>query len=242
MAKKFAIADIHGDFFGFVDAISKCGFREEDTLISLGDICDGGFLTKDVIDMLLALPNFINIQGNHDKWALNWMKTGDELPIWWNQGGQATAKSYDYDYKNVPEEHIKFLEDMIPYYVDDKNRVFVHGGFDPLTPLESQSIDVLLWDRDLLCNYAPKHAVSEFKHVFVGHTSTQFLSMIEINPIKRMEMMDNPQPVTMHNVTGLDTGAGWNGNMTIMDVDTFEYWQSSINAKQQTRIMDTIDL
>lgn len=239
----FAIADIHGDFFGFADVLSKCGFRWDDTLISLGDICDGGFLTKDVIDLMLQFPNVINIQGNHDNpWALGWMKYGDELPIWWNQGGQATAKSYDYDYESVPEEHIKFLESMIPYYVDSKNRVFVHGGFDPLKPIGSQSISVLLWDRDLLCNYAPKYAVEEFDHVFVGHTSTQFLSTLESDPIKRMDIMNNPKPVTMHNVTGLDTGGGWNGNLTIMNVDTFEYWQSNINAKEQTRIMDTIIL
>lgn len=242
MSKTFAIADTHGNFFGFADAISKCGFREDDTLISLGDICDGGFLTKDVIDILLQFPNLVNVQGNHDKWALDWMKYGDEYPLWWNQGGQATAKSYDYDYENVPKEHIKFLENAIPYYVDHKNRVFVHGGFNPLKSIASQSIDVLLWDRDLLCNYAPKYIVEEFDHVFVGHTSTQFLSTLETDPIKKSEIISNPKPATLHNVTGLDTGSGWNGNLTIMNVDTFEYWQSDINAKQQTRIMDTINL
>ena len=26
----------------------------------------------------------------------------------------------------------------------------------------------------------------------------------------------------------MDTGAGWNGKLTIMDVDTEEYWQSDL--------------
>ena len=62
----FAIADTHGDLLGFADVLSKSKFKESDTLISLGDICDGGILTKDIIDILLTFPNVINIQGNHD--------------------------------------------------------------------------------------------------------------------------------------------------------------------------------
>lgn len=28
------------------------------------------------------------------------------------------------------------------------------------------------------------------------------------------------------NVWNIDTGAGWSGKLTIMDIDTKEYWQS----------------
>jgi serine/threonine protein phosphatase 1 len=54
--------------------------------------------------------------------------------------------------------------------------------------------------------------VEEFERVFIGHTSCFRL--------------DKGNPVWAGGVINLDTGAGWNGVLTIMDVDTEEYWQS----------------
>jgi serine/threonine protein phosphatase 1 len=218
----FAIADIHGNLLGLNDALKKCKFKiKSDTLINLGDICDGGNKTHQVIDKLLTIKHHILTQGNHDvPWALNWMKTGKELPIWWNQGGMRTAESYNFDYKNVPKSHIKFLENTLPYYVDEKNRLFVHGGFDPDKPIDTQDVDYLTWDRKLLCEYAQTKHVEQYNHVFVGHTTTQFFNGSVV-------------PMTFNNVTGLDTGGGWSGRITIMNVDTFEFWQSEISANMQ---------
>lgn len=36
------------------------------------------------------------------------------------------------------------------------------------------------------------------------------------------------KPVRSSNVWNLDQGAGYEGKLTIMDVDTHEYWQSDI--------------
>lgn len=223
----FVIADIHGNFLGLQDVLKQCKFkRNSDTLINLGDVCDGGNRTKDVIDKLLTIKNHILVRANHDDWAIKWMKTGAELPIWWNQGGQRTAESYNFDYESVPQSHIDFLERAVPYYIDTKNRIFVHGGFIPNKPIETQSLDILTWDRDLLCNYAPKNIVKEYTHVFVGHTSTQFFDIFE-----------GPFPKTFNNVTGLDTGAGWNGRLTIMNVDNIsQFWQSKISANMQNKL------
>ena len=33
-------------------------------------------------------------------------------------------------------------------------------------------------------------------------------------------------PIRFNNVYCLDTGGGWDGKLTIMDIDTEEYWQS----------------
>lgn len=228
----FAIADIHGNELGFNECLEKCEFDiNNDTLIVLGDICDGGRHVRQVIDKLLTIKNKIIILGNHDcdPWALGWMKTGHELPVWWHQGGIHTAESYSMDYKSVPKDHIKLLADALPYYVDDKNRVFVHGGFLPNIPIENQPIDVLLWDRDLFCNYAPKNIIQNYNHVFVGHTTTQFFNRLTFPE-------PSTKPLTFNNLTGLDTGSGWDGKCTIMDVDTFEYWQSDINANMQNSL------
>jgi len=218
----FAIADIHGNFLGLTDVLKKCKFKKTDTLICLGDSVDGGNRSKDVINKLLTIPKLINIIGNHEKWFINWAKTGIELPIWWNQGGQRTAESYIFDYKNVPQSHIDFLEHARPYHIDEKHRVFVHGGFDPDKPIEMQDVEFLTWDRDLLCKHAPLGNIKGYDHIFVGHTSTQFFNSLE--------------PVTFGNVTDLDTGSGWNGRLTIMNIDTFQFWQSNISANMQNEM------
>lgn len=226
MGRTLVIGDIHGNEMGLIEVFKKCHFKQSDTLINLGDVCDGGNRTKQVVDKLLTIQNHILCLGNHDAWALHWMKTGTEYPAWWHQGGMRTAASYGFDHTKVPKSHIKFFEEALPYYIDSKNRVYLHGGFDPLKPIEEQSIDILTWDRSLLCNYAPAHKIEGYRHVFVGHTSTQFFG----NDLRVKNCLE---PVTFNNLTGVDTGGGWNGRLTIIDADTFEFWQTDMNANKQ---------
>jgi len=51
--------------------------------------------------------------------------------------------------------------------------------------------------------------------VFVGHTTTQ-------KPYPDMK------PVHASNVWNLDQGAGWSGKLTLMNIDTKEYFQSDL--------------
>jgi len=218
----FVIADIHGVILSLNDVLKKCKFKKTDTLVCLGDSVDGGNATKSVIDKLLTIPKLVNIIGNHDIWALKWMKTGVELPIWWHQGGMRTAESYNFDFENVPQSHIDFLEHSRPYHIDEKHRVFVHGGFDPDKPIEMQDVEFLTWDRDLLCKYAPLGNIKGYDHIFVGHTSTQFFDSLE--------------PVTFNNVTAMDCGGGASGVLSIMDIDSFKFWISPMNANMQNKM------
>ena len=73
-----------------------------------------------------------------------------------------------------------------------------------------------MWDRAMVFSLAvdPAHVLG-YRHVYVGHTTTQ-----------AKEFGGDTLPVTLANVTLLDTGGGWDGKLTIMDVDTHEYWQS----------------
>ena len=121
----------------------------------------------------------------------------------------------------MPDAHIKFLQSG-HLWLELEGKVFVHGGFDPRVPLNRQSAQFLVWDRDLLDD-AWKRSVAGsnapyggYKDIFVGHTTTQMYQSFE--------------PVHFCNVWGLDTGAGWSGKLTIMDVDTKKYWQSDLSS------------
>jgi hypothetical protein len=57
--------------------------------------------------------------------------------------------------------------------------------------------------------------VKAYNEVFVGHTTTQ-------KPYPDMK------PVHASNVWNLDQGAGWSGKLTLMNIDTKEYFQSDL--------------
>jgi serine/threonine protein phosphatase 1 len=162
--------------------------------------------------------NRIDIRGNHDyPWFYDWITKGIEVPIWTHQGGLATMESYDFDRKNVPREHKELIENALPYFVDEKNNLYVHGGFNPKVPIENQTPYFLTWDRTLI-KYARSHTIKKYNHVFVGHTTTQMIDRTISTPI------------TMRNLTMMDTGGGYIGRLALMDVDTLEYWVSDIQV------------
>lgn len=250
MGRTLAIGDIHGNYLGFKQCLERSNFDyTEDTLISLGDVVDGHSQSYEVVEELIKIPNLIAIKGNHDDWFFDWIKTGIN-PSNWMQGQKATGLSYleqidpnkpfwDYQIspgggkhfvcslkpKNIPQSHKDFFANQKEYYLDSENRLFVHGGFNRHYPIEDQG-DILWWDRDLwsqaltyesmgvgpLDKKPPFKMVGDFKEVFIGHTSTQFWK--------------EDEPMVAANIINLDTGGGWFGKVTIMDVNTKEFWQS----------------
>jgi len=251
--RTLCIGDIHGNYLALKQVLERCKFdNEKDTLISLGDVVDGHSQSFEVVEELLKIKNLIPIKGNHDDWFLQWINTGIN-PTNWGQGQKATGLSYlkkhdseapwfsiaqtpggGQHYRetirpiHLPVTHKDFFRNQKKYYLDDKNRLFVHGGFDRFVPIDEQG-DILWWDRalweyaltwqkinnsaEVVAGYTPTLAmVGNFTEVYIGHTSTQFEGV----------------NVPMHaaNIWNLDTGAGWFGKLTIMDVDTKEFWQS----------------
>lgn len=212
MARTFVMGDIHGAFRALRQCLDRAEFSvDEDRLIFLGDVTDGWPETKACIDELLRIKNLVYIFGNHDFWTLEWMQTGFAENIWLDQGGRATVKSYPGE---IPMSHIRLLEGSLPYYVLD-NKLFVHAGIDPDTPLENQDLRTFLWDRSLAMtalNYYGREVqtkLTPFDEVYLGHTPIDF-----------------PKPVQSCGVWLMDTGAGWSGVLSMMDIETREIFTS----------------
>ncbi|MCX5678972.1 MAG: metallophosphoesterase [Candidatus Omnitrophica bacterium] len=215
--RTFVIGDIHGAYQAFLQCLKKADFnKNKDHLICLGDVCDRGPHVKECIDELLSIQKRTYLLGNHDAWALDWAIKGISVREWLEQGGSDTIASYKDG--GMPVEHIRLLA-QAPLWLLDKNRLFLHAGFDVDNGLEGTPKNVILWDRELLCRAKLLHqSCPEFKfggydEIFVGHTPTLIFNK------------DTPQKFC--NVWAIDTGAVWSGKLTIMDVDTKEYWQST---------------
>ena len=218
----YVIGDMHGAHKALEQCLDRCDFDPaEDVLITLGDICDGWPFVKECVEMLEVVPNLVGVLGNHDQWAIEWAKTGEMQDIWVTQGGENTLKSFGYDPNSFPLDFFKQFVGIM----ESEGQVFVHGGLDPnQRDLSKQSLDVCLWDRSLVHAARLKHAQKpDFKYggwkdIFVGHTTTEYFEH------------DDYRPLHFCNIWMIDTGGGWSGKLTIMDIDTKQYWQSDIVA------------
>tara|TARA_R110000796_G_scaffold161858_1_gene278624 strand:- start:4865 stop:5674 length:810 start_codon:yes stop_codon:yes gene_type:complete len=245
--KRFVCGDIHGSYLALIQVLERSGFDyDQDLLIPIGDIVDGWPDSFKVVEELLKIKNRIDIVGNHDDWFIDFIDTGIH-PEGWGQGGLPTAKSYAkaagvelkvhprtkgygaYRYTtyihnlnsgDIPEEHKKFFKGMHGHYKDEDNNIFVHGGFSRALSINNTPRDFKMWDRKLF-NQAMSANKSEnglkfaeeVNQVFIGHTTTM--------------AWDTTEPILAGGkVWNIDTGAGGGGVLTIMDIDTNEFFQS----------------
>lgn len=236
--RTLVIGDIHGANRALKQVLSLSNFdNEKDTLISLGDIADGWGEVPECVDTLLGIKNLVAIRGNHDIWLRDWLKSGYINPMWLPQGGQASYDAYIRTGDIANQAHKDFFENQVDYYIDEKNNLYTHGGWDYVwnpdffvaglypvnggNPKDNLSKECH-WSRELFYGVKNHHkdhlpnklkeALKRFNTIFVGHTAIS-------NPFK---------PFIKSNLINLDTGAGWNGRLTIMDVDTKEFWQSDL--------------
>lgn len=220
----YIIGDQHGGAKAIPEVINKSDFDKElDLLINLGDIVDGWSESFEAVEFWLEFENSckfkpIFINGNHDYWFRDYLNRGAVNQIWYQHGGKATIDSYIKNGGLLMQEHKSFFNNMVNYYIDDNNRAFVHAGFKNINGLQYEHEKVCILDREMFENAYNKVFISNrpnkiYDEVFIGHSSTSYYSIFE--------------PINVENIWNIDTGAGFNGSLTIMNVDTKEYWQSS---------------
>ena len=229
--KTFVIGDIHGGLKALFQVLERAKVSKNDTLIFLGDFVDGWSESPAVLDFLIALEKThkcIFIKGNHDDLLLQWL-TGKKVDfneqLWFQHGGKATVMAYEKITPAEKEAHITFLQSLQNYHLDSQNRLFVHAGFTNVKGVEHEYFKPLFyWDRTLwetalaMDNQLSKDALTYpnrlkiYKEIYIGHT-----------PVTKI---DEIIPVNKACVWNVDTGAAFQGKLTIMDVDTKEFWQS----------------
>ena len=229
--KTFVIGDIHGGLKALFQVLERAKVSKNDTLIFLGDFVDGWSESPAVLDFLIALKekqNCIFIRGNHDDLLLKWFckdNEGFDERMWFNHGGEASALSYQNIENSTKEKHIQFLLSLQDYHLDDENRLFIHAGFTNVRGVKHEFFTRLFyWDRTLwetalaMDNQLSKDALTYpnrlklYKEIYIGHT-----------PVTKI---DETIPINKACVWNVDTGAAFQGKLTIMDVDTKEFWQS----------------
>lgn len=224
--RTLVIGDIHGAYKALIQALERANLQKNDKLIFLGDYADGWSQTPKVIDYLIELDKTYNclfIRGNHDALCYEFLNNRPMNEMWYFHGGDATEKAYQSIDKTARDKHIRFLEKLKNYHLDDENRLFVHAGFTNLRGVEYEYFsEMFYWDRTLwelatsvelsAKSHAYPNRLKLYSEVFIGHTPTTRLG--------------SDKPLNFNNIWNVDTGAAFKGRVSVMDIDSKAFWQS----------------
>lgn len=232
--------------------------KEKDLLITLGDICDGWTEVYECVEELLTIKNRIDIIGNHDRFFIDWLNTAVQSDRWRQGGlgtlesytralGVGVIDVIAGGYmtsllrEDIPASHWKFFKHQRLYYKDDlRNMFFVHGGFDRFKSITDNRHDhpsEFYWNRDLWekamsCKGDQKlQTIDNFGEIFIGHTATTNWTIKEEHTATGIVIPKGAMitvPMFSGGVWNMDTGAGWHGKLTIMNISTKEFWQSDL--------------
>jgi serine/threonine protein phosphatase 1 len=228
MNRTLVIGDIHGGLRALHQIMDRAKVTTDDTLIFLGDYVDGWSESPQVLDYLIELgkkQNCIFIKGNHDDLVLQWLEESKDNLEWYKHGGESTVLAYNTVSETKKKRHIEFLQSLQDYYLDEQNRLFIHAGFTNMNGIDYEYFPKLFyWDRTLwetalaLDSTISKESflypkrLKIYNEIYIGHT-----------PVSKIEQTIPIQKACIWNI---DTGAAFNGPLTILDVDTKAFWQS----------------
>ncbi len=228
--RTLVIGDIHGGLKALVQLVELIDLKGNDRLIFLGDYVDGWSESAQVINFLIDLSQkqqCVFIKGNHDVWCQEWLMNDIINETWFLHGGKSTIESYQNIDSLTKEKHCNFFAGMKDYFVDENNNLFIHAGFSSMHGPEKEhyvtnySWDRTLWEMALTMDKRikkdslsyPKRLLL-YNEIYIGHTPTLHYN-IDI-------------PMQGCNVWNIDTGAGFYGKLSCIDVATKVFWQSDV--------------
>ncbi len=227
--RTLVIGDIHGGCKALLQVLERAKVTPEDTLIFLGDYVDGWSESAQTVEKLIELSisnTCVFIRGNHDVWCGLWLDKGATNPIWLAHGGKETMESYIQTGLLTDDRHRAFYNSLQDYHIDSENRLFLHAGFTSMHGVGKEEYDSnYYWDRTLweaallaekvsldILEKNPPQRFAHYKEIFIGHTPTT--------------NYNQNTPIKAYKVYNVDTGAAFKGKLTLMDINTKEYWQS----------------
>jgi len=210
-----AIGDIHGHYSEFISLYEKLKVTDEDLVILLGDLIQGGEENLKILRWAMAAKsekNIIILTGNaEDDFLKKFNKNNPNiLEV---KGSTATelataAKNDPTLIKNV----YGFLKNLSTHYNLQNLFFFCHAGIDSKRGLSEQTKTKLLSNR-------PKNFADDYRGrvlIVVGHTRVQ----------KKNPNYSTPIKISDKNILLLDTGIKKGGKISCVDVLSGEFWQN----------------
>ncbi len=226
--RTLVIGDIHGALKALEQVLDRAQASHNDIFILVGDYVDGWSESAGVISFLIEFSKThkcIFLRGNHEELALDYFYGKNKNAMWLEHGGKSTVLSYQDISSEVKEQHLAFINSLENYYIDEQNRCFLHAGFAHIKgPQHEFYPHLVYWDRtlwEMACSLDPDLSLKAitypkrlklFAEIYIGHT-----------PVTRIGKI---VPTCFANVWNVDTGAAFKGPLSIIDIDTKQFWQS----------------
>jgi serine/threonine protein phosphatase 1 len=206
--RTIAVGDIHGHLAVLEAIIAAIDPRPAETLVLLGDYVDRGPDSKGVLERVIELGerfHVVALQGNHEEMMLGAREGRDNLRFWVRCGGDAALQSYGQaeDVSLIPREHFQFLA-RLPLFHETETHFFIHANYAPNWRLDQHDTKTALW---LPLTDLPGPHFSG-KVAVVGHTPQKDGRVLDLGYLKC-----------------IDTGCGYGGLLTALDVDSGQIWQ-----------------
>lgn len=228
----FIIGDLHGCFDLYQKGVNTLGIRDQDVVVSLGDLTDRGKQNfRCTIEFTRKLNRYA-IRGNHEDMMIKGLLEGDRryYECWFQNGGHTVLNECGEEGATALALMLEDLPVVLVVNYRNMKLGFIHGGYPsvlehlPVTEVlpfclnmnkeqVSRFTESLMWDRDMIdCALEgillPR--VSGVDYVFHGHSYV-------------------PKPVISSNRVYMDTGSVFNGNLTFAyfdDSNTLQFYST----------------
>ena len=207
----YVIGDVHGCFHTLQNLIKRLPKNAE--LIFVGDLCDKGKFSKDVIDFVMQ-NGYDCVKGNHEHLMETYLEDAifhDKHSPWSSDkryGGLMTLESYRNDHHKM-NTHLEWIKRLPIYLQIDK--YFITHGF--ALPFYTERNNPVYYKDYLLNRYEEGMEVQneEVINIF-GHCVFE-------------------EVVNGENFYGIDTGCSYGKKLTAIQLGTMQYVQEPMDIQ-----------
>jgi serine/threonine protein phosphatase 1 len=207
----YVVGDVHGCFHTLQNLIGR--LPEDAELIFVGDLCDKGNFSRDVIDLVIQ-NNYACVKGNHEHLMETYLEDAifhDKHSPWSSDkryGGMLTLQSYQDDHDKILA-HLEWIK-TLPIYLQVENYFITHGF---ALPFYEHRNDPLYYKDYLLNRYEEGMEISnnEVINIF-GHCVFE-------------------EVATGENFYGIDTGCSYGKKLTAIQLGTMQCYQETMDPR-----------
>ena len=208
--KDYVVGDIHGSFRDLMQILLKMNFDfEKDRLFSVGDLCDRGMFSEDVLKWM-NYDWFFPVFGNHEALLMGYVEKLINYEAIIKIGGE-----WWFEINEQEQEKIMEYFNLLPIAIEVETSHGKIGIIHATCPMDSWNDFKLKLEEDdaykyinkaiwTYCKNREQHKVNDIESIIVGHTTLENMLQIE-------------------NVFFIDTGATFTrGFFTILELETMK--------------------
>lgn len=216
MKRTIVVGDIHGCYHELLTLLEKTGLRDEDLLISVGDLVDRGNTSKEVWQYFMDRPNTITLMGNHERKHL--------------QGIHNYAQEIVKVQMGEQYPHFLAWAMKLPYYFETDDAIIVHAAMEHDLPLHAQRQDVLSGTTAGEKYLEKKYAGHSNHHTGVTPSVYWTDHYTGTKPVIYGHSVTGNLPRIVNNTYGIDTGACHGGYLTAIELPGFIIHQVKVET------------